>query len=199
MRIAVIGWGSLIWCPGDLAIASRWKKNGPCLPVEFSRVSNDCRLTLVIADGVDTVTTLWAVSEYTEMRAAMDNLRHREGIPDTPWHSNDIGQVAIGDTNVNQISQTIREWLQELRMDGAIWTALPPKDQYCKQVLMTPDQAVAYVRGLCPQAKRRAEEYVRNAPDQIETQIRKRLRDVFGWENNLLSRVLFEDNQRIEI
>lgn len=32
MKIAVIAWGSLIWCPGSLQIGSWWHKDGPVLP-----------------------------------------------------------------------------------------------------------------------------------------------------------------------
>jgi hypothetical protein len=48
MRIAVLGWGSLIGDPGDMALADRFEPNGPQLPLEFSRISNNGRLTLVI-------------------------------------------------------------------------------------------------------------------------------------------------------
>lgn len=41
MKIVVLGWGSLIWNPGDLKINSEWQKDGPTLPIEFARVSSD--------------------------------------------------------------------------------------------------------------------------------------------------------------
>jgi hypothetical protein len=48
MKIAVLGWGSLIWQPRELRISLPiWKTDGPELPVEFARVSMDGRLTLV--------------------------------------------------------------------------------------------------------------------------------------------------------
>ena len=48
MKIAILGWGSLIWNQNGLPVKGQWKKNGPVLPIEFSRVSRDGRLTLVI-------------------------------------------------------------------------------------------------------------------------------------------------------
>jgi 1-acyl-sn-glycerol-3-phosphate acyltransferase len=48
MRIAVLGWGSLIWSPGNLKIDREWHEDGPFLPIEFARVSQDGRLTLVL-------------------------------------------------------------------------------------------------------------------------------------------------------
>ena len=55
MEIAVLGWGSLIWCPRELILAGEWKPDGPFLPVEFARVSQDKRLTLVLYPGTEPV------------------------------------------------------------------------------------------------------------------------------------------------
>jgi hypothetical protein len=48
MKIAVLGWGSLLWEQGVLRLASRWRTDGPWLPIEFARLSDRGRLTLVI-------------------------------------------------------------------------------------------------------------------------------------------------------
>lgn len=44
-KIAVIGWGSLIWCPKGLKIRDKWKgeeekEKGPKLPIGFARISS---------------------------------------------------------------------------------------------------------------------------------------------------------------
>lgn len=37
MNVGILGWGSLIWCPGGLRIRTRWHSDGPPLPgYEFS-------------------------------------------------------------------------------------------------------------------------------------------------------------------
>jgi hypothetical protein len=41
MRVSIIGWGSLIWRPEVLQIESRWRRDGPSLPIEFARISGD--------------------------------------------------------------------------------------------------------------------------------------------------------------
>lgn len=76
MRIAILGWGSLIWHPRDLPISGDWQPGGPVLPIEFSRISDNGlpapqstasrqagRLTLVIDErhGAD-VPTRFALS-----------------------------------------------------------------------------------------------------------------------------------------
>jgi nitroreductase len=52
LRIACLGWGSLIWKPENLPIIGEWKNDGPMLPIEFSRESGGQRITLVICDNV---------------------------------------------------------------------------------------------------------------------------------------------------
>jgi hypothetical protein len=52
LKIVILGWVSLIWDPRGLPREGPWQEGGPIFPIEFSRVSNDCRLTLVI-DPVD--------------------------------------------------------------------------------------------------------------------------------------------------
>lgn len=59
MRIACIGWGSLVWSPGILRCEGEWHLNGPLLPLEFARTSKDGRLTLVLMDGAAPVPSLW--------------------------------------------------------------------------------------------------------------------------------------------
>ena len=46
MKIAVLGWGSLIWDPKELDANNEWNNDGPFLPIEFARISNNGRLTL---------------------------------------------------------------------------------------------------------------------------------------------------------
>ena len=81
-RIAILGWGSLIWEPRELETIGGWQMGGPVLPIEFSRVSNDGRLTLVVDEknGVD-VPTRYILSSRTDMAGAIENLRVREKAP----------------------------------------------------------------------------------------------------------------------
>lgn len=78
-KIAILGWGSLICSPRNLA-ASRFIQNGPELPIQFSRISSDGRLTLVkdLDFGID-VKTWFARSNFSNLSDAIENLRAREG------------------------------------------------------------------------------------------------------------------------
>lgn len=77
MKIAILGWGSLIWDKRTLRLAGDWQTGGPVLPIEFSRVSGDGRLTLVIdpLHGVP-VTTRFAPSAFTNLN---DAIKYRLG------------------------------------------------------------------------------------------------------------------------
>lgn len=79
MKIAVLAWGSLVWDRRNLAIVAEFRPNGPNLPLEFSRVSSDGRLTLVIDEifGVPCA-TYSAVSACDNLKTAIENLRDRE-------------------------------------------------------------------------------------------------------------------------
>ena len=50
--IVCLGWGFLIWRPGDLPVGD-WRDDGPELKVEFVRESTDHRLTLVLDPDAD--------------------------------------------------------------------------------------------------------------------------------------------------
>ncbi|MFZ5834983.1 MAG: hypothetical protein ACOY2B_06325 [Pseudomonadota bacterium] len=51
MKITVLAWGSLVWGRRELAIADDFKSNGPRLPIEFCRVSEDGRLMMMIDEA----------------------------------------------------------------------------------------------------------------------------------------------------
>ncbi len=79
MRIAILVWGSLYWDLVNLSFDGNWYFDGPTLPIEFVRVSSGNRLTLVINAESQIVQTLFCVSTYNAMQAAINNLAEREG------------------------------------------------------------------------------------------------------------------------
>ena len=84
MKCAVLGWGSLIWRPGELKIAAPFAPNGPLAPIEFCRVSKDGRLTLAIDETFGALCkTYSAPSAFETLDAAMDDLcaRGNDGRP----------------------------------------------------------------------------------------------------------------------
>lgn len=77
MKIAILGWGSLIWDPRDLQLIDNFKYGGPELPLEFSRISNtrNGALTLVIDQVHGTKNkTYYAISTLSTLNEAKVNL-----------------------------------------------------------------------------------------------------------------------------
>lgn len=180
MTIAVIGWGSLIWLLKPLEIATWWRKDGPELPIEFARISNDGRLTLVIYPGAGkSVQTYWAISLYDKLPNAIDNLRAREGHAKCPIHSLD----RQGNTNCPdpQILQIVRAWLDSRpRLDAVIWTGLQDKWNWTGGAY-TPDNVIRYLQSVDRTVSEKARKYITNAPPQIRTPLRSVIEDRMGW------------------
>lgn len=181
MNIAVIGWGSLIWNPGKLDIETEWRTDGPKLPIEFARVSNGDRLTLVLVDGAPLQTTLWSKSRKTTLADAVKDLQTREGTSEP-----NIGRWAATQTLKSHgldVVQIISVWATNHALDGVVWTALGPKMPDGNNGLASNDEYIGYLNSLVANERdQAAREYIENAPVQIDTPMRRRIRETFGWK-----------------
>lgn len=187
MKIAILGWGSLIWQPKELKFDENigWKKNGPVLPIEFARISKDGRLTLVITPNGTDVPTLYAVSSFDNLELAVLNLAVREG----------SGRMSIGSYNKSKDEffppnfpikekDNIKNWIQTTDYDAVIWTNLPEKLnlENMTKTEKDPDGRIDYLQNLKGSESALAEEYIRNTPKQIATTYRKQIIEVLGWK-----------------
>ncbi len=174
MTIACLGWGSLIWKPGDLA-AGEWLRDGPELPVEFARQSRDGRITLVIAKDAKPVPVLWVPLNVGSAEDARATLADREDCD-----LNAVGFWTPGGASNLSETQTVGNWAVAKAIKGVVWTALKPKfaDEYRKPSV---EEVTRYLAGLSGVTKARAEEYVRRAPVQIRTSYRDRIEGDLGW------------------
>lgn len=180
MTIACLGWGSLIWDPRTLPIQRRWFDDGPFVPVEFTRQSADGRITLVVESAAAPVRVLWAVMLPTELHAAREALRDREGITGSSWASR-IGSWARGEP-VPQLMPDLSNWAHAHGLDAVVWTALGSRfgDE---DISPTVDQVVGYLRTLTGPTRDSAERYIRCAPRQIDTNYRRRIEAELGWSH----------------
>ena len=178
MKIACIGWGSLIWRPENLLIRRHWFSDGPLLPIEFTRQSRNGRLTLVITESVKPIRTLWALMETDDLLEAKKSLQIRERTSE-----NYIASITATEDTMDNNKQIIRDWIISLKIDAAIWTNLPPKYNGIDGQIPTIDQAVFYLHSITDiNTRTTAEQYIRKTPKQIDTDYRRIIEKEFGWK-----------------
>ncbi|HSC54476.1 MAG TPA: hypothetical protein VLC98_12675 [Phnomibacter sp.] len=180
MTIACLGWGSLIWNPGNLLIRREWFLDGPLLSIEFVRQSNDGRLTLVLSSNAKPVRTLWALMATESIEAAIESLRVREGIQKSKITTS-IASVLKESDATEPTKLTIKNWLQTNNLDAAIWTNLPAKFSEKDHKEPSLEEAIKYLRNLPVNQQKMAEEYIRKAPKQVDTEFRRKFETEFGW------------------
>lgn len=174
--IACLGWGSLIWDPRTLPIHRRhWHDDGPFIPVEFARQSNDGRITLVVVPEARLKRSLWALMDTGDLNDAVDKLAEREGVTNKQW----IGRWNSGDPSPESIP-TLADWAKVHGIGAAVWTALPAKFGG-KVGTPSVDEVVGYLKALGGTARDNAAEYVRRAPRQIDTEYRREIEAALGW------------------
>lgn len=177
MKIACLGWGSLVWNTGVLRCVGGWRADGPELPLEFARTSQDGRLTLVLVAGSQAVPTLWTELAYTKPLHAQEALAGREGcvlsaIGLWPGKSPEHGPGA----------EAIAAWATARGFDAVVWTALAPKFSNVQgQAPESAEAALVYLRKLDLKSQAAAREYVLRAPAQVRTPFRQAFEQELGW------------------
>jgi hypothetical protein len=175
MKIAILGWGSLIWQPKELAYNKTfgWQKDGPILPIEFARISKDGRLTLVITENGTKVSVLFTLSNYHNLEEATLNLAVREGSG-----RNNIGSY---DKNKDTFSSKFRfedelkNWIKNTDFDAVIWTNLD--ENWSTKI----NNRIEYLKELKGNTSAITEEYIRRTPIEINTDFRKEIEATLNW------------------
>lgn len=178
MRIACLGWGSLVWDPRALPVRREWFKDGPFGPVEFTRQSSDGRMTLVIDTNAAKVRLLWVEMLSADLQDAKEALREREAITGAGWSSR-IGAWQRGESAPATIPDLAR-WAEALGLDAVIWTALGPKFSG-HDASPSADEVITYLQGLTGTRRDNAKRYIECAPRQIDTEYRRRIEAALGW------------------
>lgn len=178
LRIACLAWGSLVWDPRALPIRREWFKDGPFAPVEFTRQSDDGRMTLVIDPTAMPTRLLWAHMIPVELSAARDALGDRESIRPVDRPSR-IRSWRHGGAAPDHIPG-LPEWADAHGLDAAVWTALRPrfrKEERSPSI----DEVIEYLRGLSGPIREHARQYIQRAPRQIDTDFRRQIEATLGW------------------
>lgn len=184
MKIACLGWGSLIWDPRELPVRRGWFDDGPMLPIEFARESSDGRITLVLTPEASPVRSLWAIMSVEEIESAKSALAVREGLRKDEHIEKWIGWWSAEARFEGRAIDEIEAWASSLSLDAVVWTALPPGFKGNRGPVPEAHEIVDHLNDLGCEARRHAEAYVRRAPLQIDTNIRRRLEVEFGWLPN---------------
>ncbi len=170
MKIAVLGWGSLIPHPRNLSLNGGWSTDGPELEIEFSRISTDGRLTLVIDPKHGSkVKTLYAESGKNLLPDAVENLRSRE---DTT--TDKIGTCVKGPRSPG-VPDQIYDWLHGSSFEAVIWTNLESNYKQKRGKDFSVQDAFDYLDGLSSAKKENARNYIAEAPKQTKTELREYL------------------------
>lgn len=188
MKIAILGWGSLIWQPKELEYNKTfgWNEDGPILPIEFARISIDGRLTLVITEnGTFNKTFYTLANENLTFEDVFENLRIREG----KCKRRDIGFYKAKTDEFHskfQFEDEIKNWIKNTDFDAVIWTNLGEnwnikndKGDIIRQI--EPERRIEYLKELKGHTSAIAEEYIRRTPHQIVTAFRKKIESELNW------------------
>jgi len=154
------------------------------LKIEFSRISKDGRLTLVIdpMSGVE-IQTYYGISARTDLEEAIEDLRLRENTT-KPY----IGRV-VRDPKDEETSdrfcghEEVQKWLLNTSFDAAVWTALNPNFLERRHLAFSPESAIAYLQSLSKERRITALNYVRSVPNETSTPARKAILKAFGLTN----------------
>lgn len=188
-RIAVLGWGSLIPDPRDLAIKKdkKWNSDGPLLPIEFARISGNKRLTLVVNDGSNPIVTLWTEMKISNLEKAKENLRLREGM----YSTKNIGFVDILEDKHSIFSnkediKNIKIWCKSKNFDAVIWTGL--KGNFSEKIFKLfnverdydIENIIWYFNQLNEDEYDSAKAYILDTPKSTKTDLRKDIEKIFS-------------------
>jgi hypothetical protein len=130
MKIVYLGFGSLLWNFDELSLSSEWIKSDDLkLPLEYSRISRDGRMTLVIDEINGTYNNIrYAISKNTNVNKAIKNLKIREKTT-----KQNIGYINRNNGKsrtmhmTDKLKSVITNWMIQNNIDVVIWTNLQPK------------------------------------------------------------------------
>jgi hypothetical protein len=180
MSIVCLGWGSLVWDPRNLPLASEWYVDGPFLPIEFARQSQDGRITLVLATGAQLVRSLWCYLEVDSLEEARRRLAEREGISERNVKVS-IGWWSGTGGAHGECADIIGRWGDRIGANSVVWTNLRCRFDGQRDQVPTEEELIAHLRGLDGETLERAETYVRRTPQQIRTRFRSLIENSLGW------------------
>ena len=187
-KIAVVAFGSLYWAKqtpssrGTLLIASDWLPNGPAFPVEFARISkgqNDTRrVTLVVEPKSHTLKTYYALSAFSSLSEAVENLKQREGTSKIHFLTRD-GVASPGIPS--RVQEEASSWLQHHEnFDALIWTCLESNWETKLQRAWSVEEVLTLMETMNDLELHSNLEYFQRAPRSVQTPASKAIERRYG-------------------
>ena len=186
-KIAVIGWGSLLWDLDDLAphVTGDWTvAAGPRLPFEFVRVSPKRKQALVVvideAHGVECATS-HIQSARGQLSDAVEDLARRERtVADQIGYADRAGRAQ--QSRHGFVVENVRSWLDTSGYDAAVWTDLGGNYHETLGEPFSIEGAIRYLKTLTGESLIEARRYIESAPENVETPLRSALRHEAWWQ-----------------
>jgi hypothetical protein len=182
-RIAIIGWGSLIWDPEILGpwITGDWRMGGgPALPLEFSRISPKRLMGLAVCIDEDVgapCTTHAIASVRGDVDLARADLAARERAP-----LDLIGVVCARSGRATGAGAAhVAAWVAATGAAGAVWTGLRPNFRDHAGHDFDLAAAEAWLRCLTGASRDEAVRYLQSAPGATDTPLRRLLASREWW------------------
>lgn len=186
-RIAVIGWGSLIWDLDDLApkVKGEWLMGcGPALPFEFSRISPKRKMGLAVCldpEHGDACRTNVVVSIRRDIHRAAEDLRQRERAPVVERIGAFCADTGFLRARLDPVGEAVRAWVAATGAAGAVWTDLEPNFEEVRGEAFSVARGAAYLRGLTGESREEAVRYIEYAPPATDTPLRRALSGEPWW------------------
>ena len=182
-RIAILGWGSLIWDLDNLApfVEGQWAmRGGPAFPLEFSRVSPKRLMGLAVCidpeAGQDCPSHAIA-SRRRSVAEARADLAARERAP-----LDLIGAVCMVEgTRLGRSATSVAAWCAATGAAGAVWTDLRPNFAETAGGSFSAEAGERYLQGLAGDSFAEALRYIEFAPGETDTPLRRRLAAAPWW------------------
>lgn len=175
MKIACLGWGSLIWKPGLLPVAGSWYADGPTVPVEFVRISDGDEVATALCLNAEPVNVFWALLATASLDVACKALREREGIP--AERVDGVGIMLVDHTTTGPL----QAWARHKAIDALIWTALPARIASTEGRVPGVEEVINYLQQLNGDKREHARRYIEQVPPQIDTAYRRAIVNALGW------------------
>ena len=175
MKIACLGWGSLIWKTGALPVTGGWQEDGPLAPVEFCRISDGGELATALCLNATPVPALWAWLTVEDLALACQALKEREAIPEQ--RTDGVGSLIMTNKPVGMLA----EWASARGIEAVIWTNLPARCAATEGRIPSIDEALRYLDGLSGETREHARNYIECVPAQIDTPYRREIASALGW------------------